>query len=73
MFKDLLSESCERGSNFKIPRTLKQPLLKVWAVHKILPVSGYRSIVDTGPFGDVTFISSTCIWIQVTCGFKSIS
>ena len=36
-------------------------------------VSGYRSFVDTGQFGDVTFISSTCIWIQVTCGFRSIS
>ena len=29
--------------------------------------------MDTGQFGDVTFISSTCIWIQVTCGLKSIS
>ena len=28
--------------------------------------------MDTGQFGDVTAISSTCIWIQVTCGYRSI-
>ena len=35
-------------------------------------ISVYRSFVDTGQFGDVTVISSTCIWIQVTCGYRSI-
>ena len=35
--------------------------------HQEPHVSGYRSFVDTGQFGDVTFIRSTSIWIQVTC------
>ena len=40
-------------SNFRIPRTLKQPQLKVW-IH-----------LDCSR-------DPTCIWIQVTCGYRSV-
>ena len=66
-------------SNYRIPRILEQPLLKVW-IHLDCSrdptsgalVSGYKSLVDTGQFVDPTVISTTRIWIQVICGYRSV-